>query len=167
MPTAAQVRAELVDANSPLASQYAPLIAVANDQAVADLLNLKQYRGLVPLREFAAACLQLNLTGGVLALLEIPIGAEIAPGVTMTIPTKAMLHQVITLVQNDYRLEVANVDDPQFGPACDGLIAMGLLTSEGKSTLIALGNNRSSRASVLWGEDAAVSAGLVGEARNG
>lgn len=163
MPTPQQIRAEL-DAD-PLSLGYAPLVAVGNDTATAALLNAKAYRGPVPIGELSAACLALGLTGGVLALLEIPIGSDIAPGATMTLQTKGLLHQMLTLIQTDYRLESADVDDPKFAPGCDALIALGVIDAAGKTALLALGANRRSRADVLWG--AAVSATQIGEARNG
>jgi hypothetical protein len=160
MPTPLELKGELL--SDPLALGYAAMGGRHN--AVADLLNTKVYRGPVPLQEFASTCLQINLTGGVLAILEVPLGAEIAPGVPMDITTKGLLYQVMTLVQNDYRLQWADVDDPKFGPACDGLIALGIIDSAGKAALVALGSNRQSRAEIVWGFGTAVSAADVSEA---
>lgn len=160
MPTLAQIKTELT--TDPEGLGYAALGGRHNE--VAALLNMKQYRGSVPLQRFAEECLQINLTGGVLAILEIPIGQEIAPSVPMDVETKGLLHQVITLVQNDYRLEFADVDDVKFGPACDGLIALGIIDAPGKARLLALGDNRQSRAEVLWGFGFAVSAADVSDA---
>ena len=98
-----------------------------------------------------------------MALIGIPIGSEIAEGVTMTVATKAMLHTVLTLIQLDYRLSTADVDDPAFGAACDGLIALGVMAAADKTAILAMADDRLSRAGVLWG--AGVTATQVGEAR--
>lgn len=147
--TPAQLLAEITD--DPEQLGYAAPYGAGNDVAVAALLNAESrpYRRPVPLEIFAAECLQLNLTGGVLALLEIPLGAEIAEGVTMDVQTKGLLHQVITLVQSDFRLVNADVDDVKFGPACDGLIALGVIDAAGKAALLALGDGLRSRAAEL------------------
>ena len=147
--TPAQLKSEID--SGPLAAELAALWPAGDDTGIARVLNRRDFRGPVPLNEFSALCLQLNLTGGVLALIEIPIGSDIAPGVPMTLALKGMLHQVITLVQTDYRLQMADVDDPKFGPACDGLIALGVIDSAGKAALLALGESRRGRAEVLWG----------------
>jgi hypothetical protein len=147
--TAQQIRAEL-DAD-PLSLGYAPLVAAGNDTATAALLNTRAYRGPVPIAELSSLCLSLQLTGKILALDEIPLGGTVAEGVTMTLAIKTLLKQILTLVQTDYRLESADVDDPAFGPGCDGLVALGLLDAAGKTALLALGANRRSRAEVLWG----------------
>lgn len=163
MPTPQQIRAEL-DAD-PLALGYAAPVAAGNDDATAAMINAKNYRGPVPIRELSASCLALGVTGGVLALVEIPIGSEISPGVPMTMATKAALHKILTLIQTDYRLETADCDDPSFASGCDGLIALGVIGAGDKAALMALGENRRSRAEVLWGDGATVTHGDIGRAR--
>lgn len=158
--TPSQLRTEVE--SGPLAEALAPLVAAGDDAGVAALLNARAYRGPVPINELSAKCLQLGLTGGVLALLEVPLGSEIAPGVPMSLQVKGLLHQMLTLIQTDYRLETADVDDPKFGPGCDSLISLGVIDEAGKAALLALGANRRSRAEVLWG--VAVSASGVAAA---
>lgn len=148
-PTPQQIRAEL-DAD-PTARGYAAPRAANDWAAVAALLNARTFRGPAPLRELSAACLALGVTGSVKALLEVPLGGTDSPPTSLTLATKAGLYKVVTLIEQDYRLEEADCDDPSFAAGCDGLIAMGFLTEAGKASLLALGNNRRSRAEVLWG----------------
>ncbi len=125
--------------------------AAKDFHAMAALLNAKTERGPVPIRELSSLCLAVGLTGGVLALVEIPVGDDIASGVPMTLATKGMLHKVLTLIQTDYRLETADCDDPTFAAGCDGLIALGVIDADAKAALLALGNNRLGKAEVILG----------------
>eukprot|EP01136_Pigoraptor_vietnamica_P015876 Opistho-1_new@59491 len=86
-----------------------------------------------------------------MALIEIPIGAEITAGVTMTLAAKTLLHTVLTLIQLDYRLTTADLDDPAFGLAVDGLVGLGVMTADQRSEVIALGEGRVGRAELVLG----------------
>jgi hypothetical protein len=126
-------------------------LAARDFNAMADVLNAPTERGPVPIREVSSACLSLGVTGYVLALSGIPIGTDIMPGVPMTLAIMASLQKILTLVQNDYRLETADCDHPSFAAGCDGLIALGILDADGKAALLALGENRRGKAEVALG----------------
>ncbi len=137
---------DLVNSN-----EVADSLTARDFHAMAATLNAPTERGPVPIRDLSSMCLSLGLTGGVLSLVAVPLGTDLAPGVPMTLQIKGLLNQILTLVQTDYRLESADVDDPMFGPGCDGLIALGLLSAEGKAALLALGHNRRGAAEVALG----------------
>lgn len=165
MPTPQQLHDEIT--TGPLATTLAPLVTAGNDAAIADSLNAKSYAGYVPISELAAYCCKQGITGGVMALMEIPIGATDNPPTSLSVTTKGMLHTVMTLVQIDFRLEWADVNDTAFLSALDGLISLGVMTSTQKAAVIALGNNRQSRAEVAFGWGTAVSLSDVSEALRG
>lgn len=112
---------------------------------IAARLNAATQRGPVPIEELAAYCCKAGVTGGVLAMIEIPIGSNIVDGVPMTLPIKGLLHTVLTLIRDDYRLTTADVDDTDFVTACDGLVSLGIMTGQQKTEVIALGDNRLGR----------------------
>ena len=126
-------------------------MAAGDDVGIAFLLNRRSYRGPVPIRELSSYCVCVGVIGAVEAVAYEPTSE------TITIQVKALCHNVLTLIRDDYRLETVDVDDAGFGPACDGLIAAGLLTSQQKADILALAENRRSRAEVLWGDGVAVS----------
>jgi hypothetical protein len=161
-PTDAELKTEIL--SGPLAATLAASWAAGDDATTARLMNVRNLPGLVPIRELSAYCLTANITGGVLALDSIPIGGEIAAGVPMTLQTKGLLKTVVTLVQDDYRLEEADVLSTEFGAALDGLIGLGLATLAHKTALQSLAANRQSRPESLgWGS---VSPDQIGRARN-
>ena len=132
----------------PKAAILAPLYADGNDVGVADELNKLDIRGVVPIVEMSRYCAK-GITGGVQAMLGIPIGTDIAPGTPMTLQIAGALHTVMNIVQEDFRLEGCDVDDPAFAGVVDGiLIPFGIMTGADKTALLALGNNRQSRAIV-------------------
>lgn len=149
--------------SGPLATTLAASWAAGNDTETARLLNVRDRPGLVPIRELSAYCLTAGITGGVLALDSMPVGADLGGGATLTMQIKGLLKTVVTLVQDDYRMEEADVLGAAFSGAVDGLIALGLAAAGDKTALQAMAQNRNSRASELgW----SVSAQNVGEARN-
>ena len=131
-------------------SEFAAQRAAHDDAGIMTTLNTQDQRGLVPIVEMARYCAK-GITGGVQALTEIPIGSSIAPGVTMTVQYKAALHTVMNLVQQDFRLESCDTDDAAFGSICDMLISFGVMQSSDKTAMLALGNNRQSRAEIALG----------------
>lgn len=120
-----------------------------NDSETARLLNVKDLPGYVPLNELSAYCLVNAITGGVQALDSLAVGAEIGDGISMTLPIKGVLKTVLTLMLTDFRLELADVLNPNFGAACDGLVGLGLMTAGNKSDILAMAQNRQSRAEAL------------------
>lgn len=143
--TPAQLKTEIQ--TGPLAAALAPLVAAGNDVGVAALLNARTLRGLVPILEMARYCAK-GITGGVQAALETPIGTG-----GMTAQIKGALHTVMNLVQQDFRMEACDVDDPVFGSVCDGvLIPFGIMTATDKTNILALGANRQSRVEFLFGQ---------------
>jgi hypothetical protein len=133
-----------------LGSEFASQRASHDDAGIAAILNTQDQRGLVPIVEMARYCAK-GITGTIQALNEIAIGADIAPGVPMTVAIKAGLHTVLNLVQIDFRLEACDTDDAAFGSICDLLISLGAMSSQDKSNLQALGANRQSRAEIALG----------------
>lgn len=150
----AALRTELT--TDPLSLGYAPLLAVANDWALADLLNAKQYRGPVPLRELSAYC----VTAGILGACE-----AVATDPANPVELRGLCHTVLTLIRDDFRLETADVDTAAFGAAADALVAVGLLASGQKAAMLALAVNRASRAEVVLGYGTAVTPSDVGACR--
>lgn len=163
--TPAELRTEILA--GPLAAELAPLVAAGDATGVAAALNAKAIRGYVPIEALAAYCCERGITGGVMALLEIPIGGETTAGVLMDVRTKGMLHTVMTLVQLDYRLEWVDVDKPAFVAACDGCIALGVMTGQHKADVLAMAANRQRRAEVAFGSGTSVSHEDVGLALQG
>lgn len=143
----------------------AELYAAGDDTGCAVLLNERTERGPVPLRELSAYTGPAGITGTVRALIEVPVGGEVAPGVPMTLPLKAALYTVETVLVTDYRLETADVDDPRFGAACDVLVSLGVMTADQRDDLLAMGAGRRSKAEATAGVGRAVTAADVGRAR--
>jgi len=147
----------------PKAAILAPLYAAGNDTGVAAELNKLDIRGVVPIVEMARYCSE-GITGGVQALLSIPIGTDIAPGTPMTLKIAGALHTVMNIMYKHTRLEECDVDNPAFSAVVDFvLVPFGIMTAADKVALLALGNNRQSRAMIAVGQP--VSASDVGNAR--
>ena len=163
MPTPQQLRTEIE--SGPLAAELASHWSSGSDRDIAAILNDKRYAGYVPINELAAYCCTEGITGAILALDTIPIGTDLAPGVPMSLQIKGLLKTVLTLVQIDFRLQLADVTLPSFGAALDGLLSLGVLTSGQRAAIVALGNNRQSRAEVAFGYGTTVSDSDVGNAR--
>lgn len=108
-----------------------------NDEACATALRAKTIRGPVPIAELSSYCTSEGITGAVETVAyEPPTGGAI------TFSLKALCRTVLTLIRDDYRLTTADVDHVKFGPACDGLIAAGLMTGDQKTAILALADNR-------------------------
>lgn len=108
----------------------------AQDELCAKLLNEKTLRGPVPITELSAYCTSEGITGLVEIIANEPTGGQI------TLELKALCRTVLTLIRDDYRLTSADVDHVRFGPACDGLIAAGLMTTQQKEDIFALADNQ-------------------------
>lgn len=150
-----------------LAATLSPLVAAGRDADVAATINAKSFRGYVPIVEVAAYCCRTGVTGGVLSLLEVPLGGTIAPGVTMDLPTKGLLHTVLTLIQVDFRLTSVDVDESAFVAACGSLVSLGVMTADQVTAVRAMGDGRRSRAEVVFGDGVTVSQADVSRALRG
>ena len=165
MPTPQELRNEIL--NGPLKDDLLGSWANGDDNYTAQVLNTKNKRGPIPIVELSAYCATEGITGAVRALLEIPIGSEIAPSVLMTLQIKTLLYTVETLLVTDFRMSTADTDDPKFVMAYQGLISLGVMTQDQCDAIIALGNNRMSRAEEAFNEIGInISPMQVGEARN-
>jgi hypothetical protein len=127
----------------PLDLGYSAHIASGNDQALADLLNTKQFRGPVPIVEVSSYC----VVNGIIGACEI---AAYDPAVPAQI--RGVCITVTTLLRDDFRLTTCDVDDPAFGMACDALLAAGIISAQQKTHMMLLAENRVSRAEGLFGE---------------
>lgn len=153
--TPTELRAEIE--SGPLAATLAPLVAAGSDAGAAGLLNARVYPGPVPIAELSGYCARHGITGAVMALLEIPVGSEIATGVAMTLQIKGLLHTVLTLIQLDFRLETADVNDPAFGAGLVAMRQLGVMNSDQAAAILALRDNRLSRAEIAFGRGVAAS----------
>jgi hypothetical protein len=138
------LRSEILD--DPAGLGFAPLVAAGNDAEIAVRLGAKNYRGPVPIEELSAYCTAEGITGAIEAVAYEPTGAGI------TLQLKGLCRNMLTLVRDDYRLKTCDMDHPNFGAGCDGLIAAGLMTEAQKAAILALAENRRGRAEVLFGE---------------
>lgn len=136
----------------PLTLGYNAAWASGDDVALCSIINAANYRGPVPISEIAAYCCTNGITGGIKAHLSIPVGATDNPPTTLSLQTLGALHTVLSLVEIDFRLNWCDTDDPKFGQICGLLISLGIMVAADQTALIALGNNRRSRAMVLWGD---------------
>lgn len=117
----------------PLRTELASLLEVANDWAVADMLNAPTERGPVSIGEVAAYCLNNGIVG---------LAKATADESTTPLSDRALCHTLLEFLSKDRWLETADLDDPRFVAACDGLIQIGIMTAQHKSDLLALANNR-------------------------
>lgn len=163
MPTPTELRAEIID--DPGGLGYAASWTVGDDSSVAAIINAPTRPGAVPIEVLASYCVTRGITGTVLALDSLSIGQTISPGVTMTLEIKALLKSILTVIQIDYRLTSAEMNNPATGQMLDGAKALGIITSAQYAEILALANNRYSRAQELWGAGASISDADVARAR--
>ena len=145
MPTPQQLADEIT--NDPTGIGYAVHVATGNDTAIAEALNTKSFRGPVPIIDLSAYCTVNGITGMVTATANNQNADQSA---------RNLCFGVLSILENNLRLNNADLDAPAFDLMTDGLIAFSLLTSEQKTAIFALGDNRYSRAEVLWGPGAVV-----------
>lgn len=162
MPTMQQIKAELD--NDPEALGYAALLSgdTPNDQGVADLLNDRAYRGLVPIIDLSAYCTTRGITGKIEAMANKQAAAD---------EVRELCYTVLSVLRDDLRLNYADLDSVAFDTMTDVLVSLTLLTSQQQTEIKALGDNRQSRCGILWATAndyfPTVSATQVGNARNG
>lgn len=147
MPTPAQIRSELQA--DPAGLGYAAPLAERRDNDLHRLMGERRFRGWVPIVELSAYCVEQGITGGILALDALPVADLPGADLPARLAVKGLLSTVRTLIQDDYRLELADTDLPAFGAALDGLIGLGVMTAGQKAALMAMGANRRSRLDVL------------------
>lgn len=104
-----------------------------NDTLCKQELDKIKTRGPVPINELSAFCIKYGVVGA----CEAAAWHSESP-----IQLKALCFTVLSLVRDDYRLETADVDDPNFVGACDLLVSNRLMAPEVKAGIIALGDNR-------------------------
>lgn len=141
--------------SGPLRKEISPFVAAGNDNAVAEILNRKDYRGPVPIIDVSAYCTVNGITGAVEAA---------AHDNTNDIGVRQVCFGALSVLRNDLRLNVADLDHPAFTAITGALIASGLMTHDQGIQIFALANNRYSRAEVLWGAGTNVSNGDVARA---
>ncbi len=150
------LQSEIVD--DPINMGFASWVASGHDGLIADQLNIKQFRGPVPIVELSSYCVRSGLIGV----------CEIAASMTeLPMEIRAVCITVTTLMRDDFRLTTCDTDDPAFGAACVGLIQAGLMSEEQQNTMIALGENRYSRAEVILGSGVRVTPDDVAKALRG
>ena len=154
--TLAQLLAEIQ--SGPMAAELAPLAASGNDAGVAAALNRgdRTYRRPVDIVDLGGVCAGVGITGRVKAMLRIDVGANYAPpGATVTPMTLAILSYLntfMTIVETNYRLTTADLDDARTGPILDTLALVGILSAPVRGYLLTLQNDTRSRAAELgWG----------------
>ena len=149
MPTPQQVLAEIT--SGPLAAELAPLVTAGNDAGVAAVLNRadRTFRRPVEIQTLSGFCAGAGITGPVMAMVAIPIGADISAGNPMTLQVKSGLNTVMTIIQNDYRLTTADLDNAAVTPVLDLLSALGILTAPVRAAMMGLQAATRSRAAEL------------------
>ena len=137
--------------SGPLAAELAPLVAAGDDAGVAAVLNRadRAYRRPVDIQTLAGFCAGAGVTGPVMSLVAVPIGTDISPGNPMTLQIKSGLNTVMTIIQNDYRLTTADLDNPAVTPVLDLLSALGILTTGSRAAMVGLQAASRSRAAEL------------------
>lgn len=139
--TAQELLSEIQD--GPLNQTLAPLVATGQDNAVATFLNLRAFRGPVPIIDVSAYCTVNGITG----LIEAGAHDQ-----TNEFMIRAACFNALSVLRNDLRLNFADLDSPAFGTLTAALIGVGYLTQPQAAELSALAENRASRAEVVWGQ---------------
>ncbi len=126
--------------------EAATLFAAGRDADVAALLNAKNQRGPVPIREISAIALESGLYGQ----CEVQIRKAIT---TETEAIHRLAFDTLTLLRDDYRLESADVDTTRFQTGLAGYVALEWMTQANADAITALGANRRSKAEKDLGRD--------------
>ncbi len=155
--TPSQLKAELTD--DPAGLGYAALVAAGNDAALAALLNApgagSVNRREVPRGELLEA---LAGTGGLAAVYAAAVDPQ---GAAFSVAKAATLILDDPLGTVDYTRAGTRALVAALGPG-----ALAVLTAQQLAALQGVCAKSGSRAEVLWGDGATVSAQQVGEARN-
>lgn len=163
MPTGAQIRAELADAGSPLASAYVPLSAAGDDAGLVALFNARTGAGSGTINRSAVTRGELlEALASVGALRPLYAAAADFNHPAFDLAKTATLILEDPSGQLDYTRAGSRALVGMLGPG-----GTGLLSAEQLAALVAVCTRAGSRAEVLWGEGATVSYGQMVQARNG
>ena len=153
MPTPQQLLAEITA--GPLAAELAPFVTAGNDSGVAACLNRadRAFRRPVDIVQLGGACAGVGITGHVKAMLRIDPGVSYAPAgaaaTPMTLAILTDLNTFMTIVETNYRLTTADLDDARTSPILDTLAAVGILSAPVRGYLLSLQAATQSRAAEL------------------
>ena len=155
--TPQQLKAEIT--SGPLAAELAPLTAAGNDAGVAAALNRadRAFRRPLDIVTLGGICAGTGITGHVKAMLRIDIGVNYTPAgaatpAQMTLAILSDLNTFMTIVETNYRLTTADLDDARTAPVLDTLAAVGILSAPVRAYLVSLQASTQSRAAELgWG----------------
>lgn len=161
----AALRAELL--NDPDEMGYADYLPSegnpdnAQDFEIERIINEKRFRGPVPIIDLSAYCTIEGITG----LIEATAHDQ-----ESTKQVRTLMFSVLSILRDDLRLNTADLDSPAFGYMTGGLIGLGIMSEEQRDALYALGENRRSRAQILFdtGDQVGTYVGVfeIGSARN-
>lgn len=160
--TVAEIRAELRNAESPLASAYQTLVSAGDDQGIADLLNAANGAG-------AGTINRAHVTRGELVEALVPVSGLkplYAAAANTASPVFDFAKAATLILDNpggelNYSKAGTRALVAALGPG-----AAGLLSADQLSALVAACTRIGSRAEVLWGEGESVRYSDVVEARN-
>lgn len=127
--------------------------AIGDDTGTAAVLNQHTQTGPVPLAEVSAFALATGLIGSVQALDSLPIGATIdaQSGAVMTFQIKGLIRSVIAVIESTSRLATSNFSSTSGVTMLNGLQSLGILSTEVRTALVALAENRLSLAEITVG----------------
>lgn len=158
MPTPQQVRAELNA--DPLGLGYAPLVAAGNDAGTAALMNATTTgrTRLAPMR--MSVFTQFLMSRSLLRKVR-----DAEANAALPAAVRDVCYGLLLLIQGASDREVDPTDAATVA-MIDGLVAAGVVSSADKAAWLTACTVPCSRAVELWEAGAAVTAQLVGEARN-
>lgn len=139
----------LINSNQEALKYYESL----DDINVASVLNRRNQRGPVPLKDLSSFVVNTGILGEIEALDEFRIGEVIDSNtnIVMTKPLKKLLKTVSTAVDIKARLETAHMDEPSTVEMVNGLVFFNILSPELKTLMLTLADNRLSITEVQLG----------------
>lgn len=136
--------------NGPKSATLTPMFNAGDDTGVAAILNIRDERGSVPISEISAIALEIGLYGHCEVQIRKPVVEGNSP--TGNEDIHRLAHDTLTLLRDDYRLNVADVDSVRFQAGLGAYVALGWMTEAQANQITALGANRSSRAELVVGQ---------------